>query len=89
MNLTQPVLPSAGSVRDFGEALEPLVRSAKIVHSWGNDVASGLVLTELLSADREGLGAQPVIDVEPSPLLAADVSSPSQPVDTQQSEAKP
>lgn len=47
-----------------GMALEPLVRSAKVVHGWGDEVAHGLlVMGEMRSADPDNESVNVVTDV--------------------------
>lgn len=40
-------------IRKIGKALEPLVRSAKIIHGWGSEGPGGIVLADLLGHERE------------------------------------
>ena len=47
-----PLVESISHVKEFGDALEPLVRSAKIVHGWGSEGQAGLILGDLLSSDQ-------------------------------------
>lgn len=47
------VQPTSQSVREFAEAAEPLIRGAKVVHAWGNEGPSGMVLAELLGHEQD------------------------------------
>ncbi|MBU6231553.1 hypothetical protein KGP36_02700 [Patescibacteria group bacterium] len=40
-------------LRKYGKALEPLVRSAKIVHGWGSESVGGVVMSEVLGHEQE------------------------------------
>lgn len=56
------------AIRKVGKALEPLVRSAKIVHGWGNDSIAGVVVSELLGHEQErGSSIAIAADVEQVP----------------------
>jgi len=59
---------SLKEIRKVGKALEPLVRSGKIVHGWGNESSGGVVVAELLGHERE---------TQSSIAIAADVQQVS------------
>lgn len=45
--------PNLKELRKVGKALEPLVRSAKIVHGWGSESVGGVVMSEVLGHEQE------------------------------------
>jgi hypothetical protein len=47
-------------IRQLGEAIEPLVRSAKIVHNWGDETVAGLDMSGIYEA-------QGAIDIQATP----------------------
>lgn len=56
--------PNLKHILRVGMALEPLVRSAKVVHGWGDEVAHGLlVMGEMRSADPDNESVNAVTDV--------------------------
>jgi hypothetical protein len=56
---------SLRDIRKVGKALEPLVRSAKIIHGWGNEGPTGLVMAGMLAEDPEPVQA---IDIDSEPV---------------------
>lgn len=65
--------PSLRHLRAVGDALEPLARTAKIVHDWGNTEAQGMILVgDVASAEAQETtidipSTQPVVVSEPIP----------------------
>lgn len=47
-----PARANLKHIQAVGAALEPLIRSAKIVHDWGNQEAVGMVMTGLLDEQK-------------------------------------
>lgn len=58
-----PAKANLSHIQRVGQALEPLIRSAKIVHDWGNQEATGLVMSGLLTDETP----QESIDVGGTP----------------------
>lgn len=76
------VKPTTEAVRDLAEALEPLTRSAKIIHSWGSEGPAGIVLAELLGQEQPAIEvAACALDTTTGsvPALTEDNSMPQDP----------
>ena len=71
--------PSISRIKAVGEALEPLVRSAKIVHSWGSEAPGGLVLGDLLGLERAShdISASVTPGITPQELPACGSDTPT------------
>ena len=91
---------SVKEIRKLGKALEPLVRSGKILHNWGNDAPGGVVIAEVLGHERqspaitvqaEQLSCGPDTTTGSVPPTAPEQATPqlTQPVDNQPSPQAP
>lgn len=67
-----PAKANLAHIQRVGQALEPLIRSAKIVHDWGNQEATGLVMSGLLTDDTTVATPQEPIDIEGAPQPVVD-----------------
>lgn len=76
-----PVKPNLKHITKLGQAMEPLARTAKIVHDWGNDSPSGIVMMGQTSlAEAPDCGVDATMGSVP-----IDASVTQIPQDTQQS----
>lgn len=72
-----PAKANLAHIERVGQALEPLIRSAKIVHDWGNQEAQGVVMAGLLDDATPVTDTQEPIQIESSTLPVVDSTQPN------------
>lgn len=61
---TIPAKPNLKHIKAIGDAIEPLTRSAKIVHDWGSEQPNALILSGRFNAPTPQEQIAPVIDIQ-------------------------
>lgn len=63
-----PAKANLGHIIAVGAALEPLVRSAKVVHGWGDETVQGLIV-DMRQADPDSVNVVTDIDTTVTPMV--------------------
>jgi hypothetical protein len=76
---SQPAARTIVGVKQFGDALEPLVRSAKTIFDWGTRIEGGIIAMDCLGTeDAEEAPAIDVAEVPPEPVKVPEPTSESE-----------
>jgi hypothetical protein len=76
---SQPAARTIVGVKQFGDALEPLVRSAKTIFDWGTRIEGGIIAMDCLGTeDAEEPPAIDVAEVPPEPVKVPEPTSESE-----------
>jgi hypothetical protein len=67
-----PTRANLRSAANVGAVVEPLARTAKIVHGWGDGSGSGLVVFGAMDKADPEVNTHPVIDVRPPQEIKLD-----------------
>lgn len=68
-----PAKPNLKHIQSVGAALEPLVRSAKVVHGWGDEAAQGLII-DVRQADPDAANVVTEVAATVTPMVAGGTS---------------
>lgn len=68
-----PAQPNLKHIQSVGAALEPLVRSAKVVHGWGDEAAQGLII-DVRQADPDTANVITDVAATVTPMVSENTS---------------